>query len=199
MKRLICLVLPLIILFCSCAQNAPHTAKTEEPGTSGKITAAETSAVTEEQTDKPLPDNVTEEDGVLVYHAKDYVIRYPKGFNAVYDGGKLTLSPESGKGRYVTVEPTDIPFSDRLSAKETAEAVAVSLSATLTDGPETMELGGAYCVRFGMLSGGAYVTGYICRAGGPVYIMCAGTEDKEDDLPVRIAQTVKFNIKENAQ
>ena len=197
MKRLLCIVLPLLLLLCSCVRNTPQ-AETEESGTSTVTTAAKTEGVTEQQTDGPLPDNVTEEDGVLVYHAKDYSIKYPKGFDASYDRGKLTLCPKDGKGRYVTVEPTDIPFSDRLSAKETAAAVAKSLSATLTDEPEVMELGGAYCVRFGMLSGGAYVTGYICRVGGGVYIMCAGTEDKDDDLPVRIAQTVKFNIKENA-
>ena len=198
MKRLLCLVLPLLLLLCSCRQ-APPAAETEEQKTSTGKPVYGTVSVTEEQTEEALPDNVREEDGVLVYYAKDYSIKYPKGFFAVYDGGRLTLSPKEGKGRYVTVEPTDIPFSDTLSADTTAQAVAASLSATVTDSVGIMELGGAYCARFGMLSGGAYVTCYICRVGGSVYIMCAGTEDKDDDLPARIAQTVKFNIKENAQ
>ncbi len=201
MKRLLCLLTAALIALSSCAApSAPQTVETDERQTAPAVnTAYETIGDVEEQTEPPLPDNVKEEDGVLVWYADDYSIKYPKGFTASENNGKLTVCPNGGKGRYVTLEQTAAEFSERLSASQTAEAIAASLHGSVTDGPSVIELGGAYCVRFGLTSDGVYITCCLCSFDGKTYIICAGTEDKEDDLPARIAQTVKFNIKENAQ
>ena len=199
MKKVLCLLFSLLLLLCSCGQTEqvkpkPETSpSTEAPETTASLTEKEPK--TEAET---LPENVREEDGVYIFECAEYSIKFPKGFSASYENGKLTLCPKDGKARYVTVERTDAAFSERLSYKETAEAVAASLSGTLETEPEKIELGGLYCVKFLIKSDGIGLTCYIFDREEQTYIMCAASEDDNDDLPVRIAQTIKFNTKESS-
>ena len=197
MKKLFCLLSVLLLALASCGQAAPEANGTEtKPVTTKAVTAAQTAeALTEAQT---LPENVREEEGVLIYEAEDYTIKYPKGFTASYADGMLKLAPSEGAARYVTVEKTEIVFSDALSSDETVNAVVSSLSGTIESEPEKTELGGVRCVKFRFISGGIYVTSYILDHEGKTYVMCAASEDDNDDLPARIAQTIKFNTKESS-
>ena len=197
MKKVLCLLLSLLFTLCSCGRpESKPESKTSQLTEAPAKTAAVPKNTEPETEAEILPDNVREEDGVYIFENDEYSIKFPKGFSASFNNGKLTLCPKDGKARYVTVEKTELDFSQRLSSKETAEAVAASLSGTLDGDPEKIELGGLYCVKFRFTSGDVRLTGYVFDLDEKVYIMCAASEDRDDDLSVRIAQTIKFSKKE---